>query len=372
MRLSVSERRRLLTFIVVVLLSGLIGAAYVLAMYSDGGPQTANPWRGFRAGLTISTLALGFELFLMRGGFGRWIARLRLWVGLLIRELILTSLIVLGLVANVILSRFQDGEEPLLFYPWRQLGIDFAFAFIVTGSILFVLQMRQLIGRRTFANILLGRYIRPVREERIFAIFDLVDSTRLAARMGDERFHALLSAVFADADRIVEDHGGEVHAYVGDALIATWPLGDERANALAAEAVFAVRDSLEARAPEFERRFGTRPKLRAAIHGGSVVAGECGDSKRQITYLGDTLNVTARMEGLAKAMGAGVLMSADLLSRSTLPPELEASDGAWHELKGLSRPIQVFRLTRKRDRVVTAEPRRRGALGYAGHSPGVG
>lgn len=355
-----------------VLLGGLIGAGYVAAFYSPEGIEAGRLWRGFRAGLIISSLTLGFELFVMRGPFGHRLAQLRVIASFAIRELILTGLVVSGLILNMAYSRWSDGLEPVLHYPLEQLVLDTLFSFVVTGLVLFVLQMRQLIGRRTFFNLLLGRYIRPVREERIFVLFDLADSTPIARRLGDERFHVLLSSVFAEADRIIEDHGGEVHAYVGDALIATWPLDDEAANGASAEAVFAVRDRLAAHAPDFERKFGVRPVLRAAMHGGSVVAGECGDSKRQITYLGDALNVTARIEGLAKELGAGVLMSAYLLSRLRLPRGLAVDGGGWHDLKGLSRPIQVFRLARERDR---AEGRpdagRAGALRYARSSPGA-
>ncbi|MGE0210920.1 MAG: adenylate/guanylate cyclase domain-containing protein [Parvibaculaceae bacterium] len=372
MQMSLGTRRRLATYFVATLAGGFIGMAYVAVAYSEHGIEAFMLWRGFRAGLTISTLTLGFEMFVMRGAVGRKLARLRVASSLIIRELVLTALLMLGLFVNMSYSRWLDGVDPVFYYPPGQLVMDTAFSFIVTGLVLFVLQMRQLIGRRTFFNLLLGRYIRPVKEERIFVLFDLADSTSIAQRLGDEQFHALLSSVFAVADRTVEDHGGEVHAYVGDALIATWPLDDEASNGSSAEAVFAVRDALAARTPEFERKFGVRPVLRAAMHGGPVVVGECGDSKRQITYLGDALNVTARIEGLAKELGAGVLMSADLLSRLRLPRGLAVDGGGWHDLKGLSKPIQVFRLARERDRKDGyPEAGRAGALRYAGHSPGA-
>ena len=76
------------------------------------------------------------------------------------------------------------------------------------------------------------------------------------------------------------------------------------------------------------------------------VAGECGDSKRQITYLGDVLNVTARLEQAGKAMNADVVISADLLSQVTLPPDVQAIDRGEHLLKGMLQPIQIFALAR--------------------------
>jgi adenylate cyclase len=251
--------------------------------------------------MVIAGLAVGFELYGMRTAIGSWLRRLSFIPAFLVREAILATIIVASPLLNVALSRWLDGERPTMSYPLHDLLIDAAFSFAVCGLILFVIQVRQLIGTRTLTNILLGRYHRPIREERLFAIFDLQGSTRIAAPIGDERFHGLLSSIFADADREIVDHGGEVHSYIGDAMIATWPLGNEKMNGRAVVAAFTVLDGLSRRSSSYRKRFGVAPRFRVALHGGSVVAGECGDSKRQITYLGDVLNVAARLEQLAKA-----------------------------------------------------------------------
>jgi adenylate cyclase len=214
--------------------------------------------------------------------------------------------------------------------------------------------MRHLIGARTLANILMGRYHQPVREERLFAIFDLRDSTRIAATIGDERFHGLLSSIFGDADREIVDNGGEVHSYVGDAMIATWPLGDAKWNARAVTAAFAILDDLARVSQRYRRRFGVTPQFRVALHGGPVIAGECGDSKRQITYLGDALNVTARLEQLAKTIDADFVISADMLSRIGLPAHVHVRDRGEHALNGVAKPLRVYSLAE--DRKPAIEP----------------
>ena len=289
---SVSDRRRLTTWLAVVLFGGLVGAAYVLIMYPAGNPQAVEPLKGFRTGMTVAGLGVGFELYGMRSWPGRLLRRLSFAPAFLVREGILTLLVVVALVFNAALSRWLEGEQTLFAYPLGELAIDTAFSFAIIGMILFVLQARRLIGARTLTNILLGRYHQPVREQRVFVIFDLEGSTKMAAAIGDEHFHALLSEIFGDADREIVDHGGEVHSYVGDALFATWPLGRKARNGRAVSATFAVLDGIARAAPIYRKRFGVTPRFRAALHGGPVVAGECGDSKRQITYLGDVLNVT--------------------------------------------------------------------------------
>src|SRR5690606_33456133 len=93
---------------------------------------------------------------------------------------------------------------------------------------------------------------------------------------GDLRFHALLSEMFTRLSRQVADAGGEVYRFVGDAMIATWPLERPERNARAIACLFACRDSLAAARPDFLRRFGEAPGFHAGLHAGPLVAGEIG------------------------------------------------------------------------------------------------
>ena len=344
---TLSDQRRLRTWLAAVVAGGVIGYGYifVIAPWTPmrvHGPMAVEALKGFRVGMLIAGLAVGFELYGMRTVIGDWLRRLSFVSAFILREAMLIAMVVVSLVLNSLLSRWMEGDEPIFHYPLESLLIDAAFSFAVCGLVLFVIQMRHLIGPRTLTNILLGRYHRPIKEERLFVFFDLRESTRIAAKIGDERFHALLSSVFADADREVVDHGGEVHSYVGDAMIATWPLGDVKRNGRAVLAAFAIVDGLEKATAKYRRRFGVTPQFRVALHGGAVIAGECGDSKRQITYLGDVLNVAARLEQLAKMIDADFVASADMLPRLALPPHVHVLDRGEHSLKGVAKPLHVF------------------------------
>ncbi len=54
---------------------------------------------------------------------------------------------------------------------------------------------------------------------------DLAGSTTLAEQMGELRVQDLLTRFFYDIDAAIVAHGGEVHAYVGDEVIVSWPVG---------------------------------------------------------------------------------------------------------------------------------------------------
>ena len=62
------------------------------------------------------------------------------------------------------------------------------------------------------------------------------------------------------------------------------------------------------------------PGFRAGLHAGHVVISECGSSRRQLAYFGDTVNVTARLQEHCKEVGRNLLVSADLLAHMKLKP----------------------------------------------------
>ena len=104
----------------------------------------------------------------------------------------------------------------------------------------------------------------------------------------------LLTRFFFDIDEPIAAHGGEVHAYVGDEVIVSWPLTTAVLRGACLDCFFAVRDRIEERGESYRYEFGSAPRFRAGLHAGPVVISECGDSRRQIAYFGDTMNVTAR------------------------------------------------------------------------------
>ena len=283
----------------------------------------------------------------MRGPVGTWFRRQRFLVALLIRVLLHTTLVVLALLGNRAISAVAIGQIVPEAFVLRDIVQDALYAFLVVAVALFVLQMRTLIGGRTLLNIVLGRYSRPVTEQRLFAMIDLTGSTPLAARIGDERFHEFLSTFFFEIGAAVTQFVGEIYTYIGDGVIMSWPLRDAQKNAQAVQAIFAARDRIARRSDWFKVHFGQAPSFRTALHGGSVVAGECGDSRRQITYLGDVLNTTARLEALSKQLDVDCIISDHLLDQVRLPDGIKKNSLGQHRLKGVAEPFGVSALSTK-------------------------
>jgi len=112
--------------------------------------------------------------------------------------------------------------------------------------------------------------------------------------------------------------------------------------------LFAVLDRIEADAEAWKARFGTVPRLRAALHGGPVVTAEVGVDRHKIAYFGDAVNVTSRVEALCRPLGVDNLISQDLLDRlDGLPAGIRSRSLGSHALRGRGAQLAVATLERK-------------------------
>ena len=219
------------------------------------------------------------------------------------------------------------------------------YALAVSGLVITLTRMRDLVGAEAFRNILLGRYHRPVEEERIFAFIDLIGSTAYAQAHGDLAAQRYLGAIFAALAEPVRRHGGAIDDYVGDMALVTWPLGAGVRGARCVACIFAFLEAVARDAEAWRRDFGEVPRFRAALHGGEVVTAEIGIDRHKISYFGDVVNTTGRIEALCRALDAPVLVSADLLGRiPALPAGIWARPLGDHAVKGRGQTLTVFGL----------------------------
>jgi len=223
------------------------------------------------------------------------------------------------------------------------VALTFAFS-IVIGA---VYELIRLIGGRVLVNALIGRYRRPIREERALMFLDLAGSTRLAEQMGELRVQDLLTRFFHDIDEAIVTHGGEVHAYVGDDVIVTWPVG-ARPRRDYVDCFFAIEDHIAALADRYRDEFGLVPEFRAGIHAGPVVISECGDSRPQVAYFGDTVNVAARLQAHCKEAGRPLLVSGELVRLLPERTDVLVEPLGPTALRGRAAPIEVFAVARRK------------------------
>lgn len=186
---------------------------------------------------------------------------------------------------------------------------------VVTSMAILVVQLEELMGRRMFVGLLLGRYERPVAEERVVLTLDLVGSTGLAERMGDLRYFRFINTTYSLMTDAVLRNEAEVHKYVGDEVIFTWPMSIGLRHGNCMDLYFDIQERVAQHADVLKAEFGAVPAFRAALHGGRVISAQVGHTKRSLELSGDVMNSVSRMLGVAKDMKVDLLVSSELLRR---------------------------------------------------------
>lgn len=175
------------------------------------------------------------------------------------------------------------------------------------------------VGHHAGERILAGQ-IRRGHTERIHSVIWLSDMrgfTALADRLPPQTLVDLLNRYFDCQVPAILEHGGEVLKFMGDGLLAIFPLvaGTTEPRAVCAEALAAAREA-EANIVAIEdpalvgNAHGVRFGL--ALHLGEVLYGNIGSMNRlDFTCIGPAVNLAARLEKLAGRLGRSVILSAD-------------------------------------------------------------
>ena len=276
-----------------------------------------------------------------QSSLGSMLRRLPVSGEVLVRSLVMTvALIIVGTALQLVLY-----AEPLQsITPWLITTLPHVVAIAFTLSLVFgvVAETGRLIGGPMLTSIVLGTHHRPVREQLIVMFLDIAGSTRLAEEMGELRVHDLITRFFFDIDEPIKDHRGVVHTYVGDEVIVTWPITRSPANnARCLACFFAIERKMAQLAVDYDRDFGVVPNFRAGLHAGSVIVSECGDSKRQLAYFGDTMNVAARLCDYCKAVNRRLVISGNLLHELKIPADLKIDDAETIALRGRKERIKT-------------------------------
>jgi adenylate cyclase len=320
-----ATRRRLGIITRITLVSMAWGALYGWLISGETGTGSL---RGMLTGFIIAAGLSSFEILFMRTP-----------LGLALRRRPFSQ--VLAVKTAVYLAVVTLGQSMTTFAFNAALLYQTLFSVVIAVAFTFVMQINLMLGQGELVKFIRGRYSRPREEERIFLFLDLVGSTSLAETLGGVRFLELLNQILDDiADPILE-HRGEIHKYVGDEVIVTWLPESGLPGAACIACALAIESRLAEIAGSYRERFGVVPLFRSALHLGLVVSGELGSVKREIAYLGDAMNTTARLIDSCRAERRSILASDDLLRRVALPPSIAADSLGPLTLRGKQEPLLV-------------------------------
>ena len=168
---------------------------------------------------------------------------------------------------------------------------------------------------------------------------DLVGSTAIAARLDPEQWRETLAGFHREAAVAITRFDGHVAKYLGDGVMAYfgWPAAHDNDAERAARAGLAILDAI---AKLNEQPGHAKLSARVGIDSGLVVIGKGAGNEAEV--FGEVPNIAARVEAEA-APGTVLITEATHRLVSGL---FVVEDCGAHELKGLERPLQLYRVVR--------------------------
>lgn len=180
-------------------------------------------------------------------------------------------------------------------------------------------KMKDAFGKfvsQEIAEQVLKGEIRLGGERKTAAVFfsDIRQFTSISEKLEPEEVVEFLNQYMTRMVKCINDTGGVVDKYIGDAIMAVWgaPISTGNDTENAVNSALAMRKSLA----EFNRgRGGVKNpviKIGCGINTGPVLAGQIGSEERmEYTVIGDTVNLASRIEALNKTLGTDILISQD-------------------------------------------------------------
>lgn len=202
------------------------------------------------------------------------------------------------------------------------------------------------VGHNAGEQILAGKIHRGDTDtlEAVLWFSDLRGFTPLSEQLPPGELIRVLNELFDCQVPVIERHGGEVLKFMGDGLLAIFPLdpSGQGAAAVCDTALAAAHESLrELDVLNARRAASGEPPIRfgLALHVGEVAYGNIGGSGRlDFTCIGPAVNLASRLEGLTGKLGRSPLLSADVARLVSAQVEHLGR----HEVKGVAQPVEVF------------------------------
>lgn len=252
----------------------------------------------------------------------------------------------LGVIETYVAMGTMRGPEAMDYYRSRIFTTfhvkNILFWAVVVIITHITIQVSDKFGPGNLWKIITGQYHTPREESRIFMFLDLKSSTTIAEQLGDKKYHEFLSDTFSDITDSIVKNKAEIYQYVGDEVILCWEL-DENTDANCLNCFVDIQNMFESKKTYYKMKYNTVPVFKAGAHFGKVIVGEVGDLKREITYSGDVLNTTARIQGQCNDLASLFLISGKLKDHLNSQENnwLFASKG-FIPLKGKEHDLELF------------------------------
>ena len=184
-----------------------------------------------------------------------------------------------------------------------------------------------------------------VGERKHVTVFfaDVAGFTTLSETLDPEEVHDIMDGCFEILGQEIHGTGGTINQYTGDGVMALFgaPVAYEDHIHRACHAALRIQHRLKGYTRDVKKRYGVLFQMRMGIHAGPVVVGAIGDNLRlDYTAIGDTTNLSARLEALAPP--GGILVSRVI--QAAAQPYFRFRKEGDFDIKGKKEPVTVFSL----------------------------
>ena len=293
-------------------------------LFMPGGEIHANILETALRGDAVQPLGFAWHLLLVVGACAAAAWGMRRWrpVG--------SALVTLGLVLPIValdwaLFRYAD--------LWLAAGASVAAVmtlYIAYGSLSYVVEtQRRAEMRRAFSLYVSPEVVDHVmahperlalggeRREVTLMFTDLAGFTTITEQHGAEQVTQVLNQHFSRGTAIIKRHGGTVNRFIGDAIMAMWgaPMEDPEQALRAVKAACEMQEDMALLRAELGQQGLPPIWMRVGVHSCNAIVGNLGSSDRfDYTAIGDGVNLAARMEGVNKLYGTGILTSGETVA----------------------------------------------------------
>ncbi len=159
-----------------------------------------------------------------------------------------------------------------------------------------------------------GKTINMEGESREISVLfsDIRNFTSISEKLTPQELTSLMNRMLTAQTRVIHENRGTVDKFIGDAVMAFWnaPLDDEEHALHSVQAAMGMQKAIQSLSAEEEKAGRKEMRLGVGICTGVANVGNMGSEFRvAYTALGDTVNVSSRVEGLTKYYGVPILVT---------------------------------------------------------------
>jgi class 3 adenylate cyclase/tetratricopeptide (TPR) repeat protein len=182
-------------------------------------------------------------------------------------------------------------------------------------------------------------------ERKLVTVFfaDVANYTSMAEKLDPEEVHQIMDGCFKILMDEIHRHEGTINQFTGDGVMALFgaPVAHEDHAQRACHAALSIQKAIGEYGEKVKQDCGVGFQMRIGLNSGPVIVGSIGDDLRMdYTAVGDTTNLAARMEGMAKPGAILASGHTHKLARDFFKFEYLGKE----EIKGKEKPQEAYEL----------------------------